>query len=95
MKSYWVYILCSKRNGTIYVGVTNDIARRVYEHKKKLVEGFTKKYEIDKLVYAEECNDVDAAIRREKCIKEWKRKWKLDLIEKNNPEWSDLYDKII
>ena len=91
MNSYWVYILCSKRNGTLYVGVTNNLIRRVYEHKQKLIDGFTKKYDINKLIYTEEFNDVYAAIYREKCIKKWNRSWKLKLIEQYNPEWEDLY----
>ncbi len=94
-RSYWVYILCSKKNGTLYVGVTNDIVRRVYEHREKVVKGFTAKYDVTKLVHAEECNDIDAAIQREKCIKKWERKWKLELIEKHNPEWKDLYEHIV
>lgn len=87
---YSVYILASKKNGTIYVGVTNNLARRVYEHKNQLVEGFTSKYLVNKLVYYEQTNDVYAAIQREKRIKEWKRAWKIKLIEVSNPEWNDL-----
>ncbi|HBC71447.1 MAG TPA: GIY-YIG nuclease [Coxiellaceae bacterium] len=92
MRTYWVYILCSRRNGTLYVGVTNDLVRRVYEHKQKLVKGFTKKYAVDKLVYMEEFNDINEAISREKVIKKWKRVWKLRLIEQENYQWEDLYD---
>ena len=92
MKRYWVYILCSKRNGTLYTGVTNNLVRRVYEHKQKLMDGFTKKYVLDKLVYTEEFNDIKAAIAREKAIKKWNRLWKLRLIEQHNPEWEDLYE---
>ena len=77
MKRYWVYILCSKRNGTLYTGVTNNLVRRVYEHKQKLMDGFTKKYVLDKLVYMEEFDDINAAIAREKSIKKWNRLWKL------------------
>jgi len=87
MKQYFVYILSNKRNGTMYVGVTNNLERRVYEHKNKLVDGFTKKYGLDKLVYFEETNNVRDALEREKQLKHWKRKWKMDLIEKDNPEW--------
>jgi len=90
MKQYFVYILSNKRNGTMYVGVTNNLERRVYEHKNKLVDGFTKKYGLDKLVYFEETNNVRDALEREKQLKHWKRKWKMDLIEKDNPEWEDL-----
>jgi len=90
MKQYFVYILSNKRNGTLYVGVTNNLQRRVYEHKNKLVDGFTKKYGLDKLVYFEETNDIRVAIEREKQLKHWERKWKMELIEKDNPEWEDL-----
>ncbi|MBU4311123.1 MAG: GIY-YIG nuclease family protein [Candidatus Omnitrophica bacterium] len=95
MKSYYVYILASKRNGTLYIGVTNDLVRRVYEHKEGLVEGFTKKYKVDRLVYFEETNDVESAITREKRLKKWNRQWKIELIEKENPEWKDLYEGMI
>lgn len=94
MKSYWVYILCSKRNGTLYVGITNDLVRRIYEHKEKLIDGFTKTYNVTKLVHVEGFQDVTAAIHREKCLKKWKRAWKLHLIEEHNPEWRDLYEDI-
>jgi len=95
MSSYYIYILASKRNGTLYVGFTSNLARRIYEHKNDFIEGFTKKYGIHNLVYFEECDDRDAAIRREKQIKEWKRRWKLEMIEKVNPEWKDLYEQIM
>ena len=95
MKSYYVYMLASKRNGTLYIGVTNDLVRRVYEHKEGLVEGFTKKYKVDRLVYFEETNDVESAITREKRLKKWNRQWKIELIEKENPEWKDLYEGMI
>jgi len=91
MKRYFVYILASQRNGTLYIGVTNDITRRVYEHKNNLVEGFTKKYNVQLLVYFEEFHNIDEAIIREKRLKKWKRAWKLKLIESSNPEWNDLY----
>ena len=94
-KSYYVYILASQRNGTLYIGITSYLSRRIWEHKKKLVKGFTEKYDIDKLVYFEEHNDVHIAIQREKRLKEWKRKWKLDLIEKDNPDWKDLHSDIV
>ena len=90
MKSYYIYILANKRNGTIYTGVTSDLIKRIYEHKNDLVEGFTKKYKVHELVYFEEANDVESAIKREKQIKAWKRSWKLELIEKENPSWKDL-----
>ncbi len=95
MKTYYVYILASKRNGTLYIGVTSDLKKRVYEHKSGKVESFTKKYKIDKLVYFEETQDIESAIIREKKLKDWKRKWKLELIEKTNPNWDDLYEKIL
>lgn len=86
-----VYILASRRNGTLYVGVTNNLIRRVWEHKQNLTDGFTKKYTIHTLVYYELYSDILHAIAREKEIKKWKRRWKLQLIEKNNPDWKDLY----
>jgi len=88
---YYVYILASKRNGTLYIGVTSDLVKRVYEHKNNIMEGFTKKYNIHKLVYYENTNGVESAIRREKQLKKWNRKWKINLIENSNPEWIDLY----
>jgi putative endonuclease len=95
MYSYWVYILASKQNGTLYVGVTSDIARRIYEHKTGSVPGFTKRYNVTRLVHAEEFDNISDAIEREKCLKNWRREWKLDLIESQNPEWKDLYDDMI
>ncbi len=91
-KSYYVYILASARNGTLYVGVTNNISRRVWEHKNKTIKGFTEKYNVDKLVYYEFFQEIGYAIQREKQIKKWNRRWKLNLIEKENPDWLDLYD---
>ena len=90
-KIYYVYITASKRNGTLYIGVTSNLKKRVYEHKEGLVEGFTKKYNVDKLVYFETTNDINSAIQREKQLKKWKRDWKIKLIEKENPCWIDLY----
>ncbi len=92
---YYVYILASRRNGTLYVGVTNNLIKRVYEHRNDLVEGFTKKYGVHRLVYYEQCEDVKSAIEREKRLKAWKRRWKLRLIEEMNPEWNDLYDELV
>ncbi len=89
-KTYYVYILASKRNGTLYIGVTNDLARRIWEHKEGLVSGFTKRHGVKTLVYVETFNDVDAAIRREKRLKKYKREWKIDLIQQHNVEWRDL-----
>ena len=91
MKQYYVYMLASKKNGTLYIGVTNDLAKRIYEHKNGTVEGFTKKYEINELVYFESTLDIKSAIQREKRLKKWKRQWKIELIEKGNPNWDDLY----
>jgi len=94
MKNFYVYILCNKRNGTLYTGVTSKIIKRIYEHKNKLVDGFTKKYNLHRLVWYELHETVESAITREKRIKKWERKWKLELIEKDNPRWNDLYDHI-
>jgi putative endonuclease len=91
----YVYILFNKRNGTLYTGVTSNLIKRIYEHKNKVVRGFTEKYGIDKLGYYEIFNSITDAIEREKQIKSGKRKNKLDLIEKMNPNWNDLYDEII
>ena len=90
-KKYYVYIMASKRNGTLYIGLTNDLKRRVYEHKNSLIEGFTKRYTVHLLVYFEQHVDINYAIMREKRIKKWNRKWKLKLIEELNPDWDDLY----
>ena len=95
MKQYFVYILASKRNGTLYIGVTSDIVKRIYEHKNNLVEGFTSQYNVHMLVYYEIYEDVTAAIAREKQLKKWKRAWKTKLIERDNPEWTDLYDEML
>jgi putative endonuclease len=92
--AYYVYLLASDRNGTLYVGVTNDLVRRVYEHKNKLVRGFTSRYGIDRLVWFEVYDDPENAITREKEIKKWRRAWKLRLIEESNPQWLDLYEQI-
>ena len=90
-KIYHVYILASKRNGTLYIGVTSKLSPRIYQHKAKDVIGFTEKYGVDKLVWYEEHQDVREAIAREKRLKAWKRTWKIELIEKHNPKWEDLY----
>ncbi len=94
-KYYYTYILASKRNGTLYVGVTSDLIKRVWQHRNNLVGGFTRKYGVHNLVYFEQHEDIGSAIHREKRLKEWQRKWKLDLIEKNNPGWKDLYSEIV
>ncbi|MBV5269592.1 MAG: GIY-YIG nuclease family protein [Afipia sp.] len=92
--SYWVYILASAPGGTLYVGVTNNLIRRVYEHRENLADGFTKRYNIKTLVYFEPHETIAAALQREKNIKHWPREWKIDLIAADNPDWRDLYDKI-
>ncbi|MDD5464208.1 MAG: GIY-YIG nuclease family protein [Candidatus Moranbacteria bacterium] len=89
-KIYYVYIMASKRNGTLYIGVTSNLVKRVYEHRNNLVEGFTKEYAVHVLVYYETTNDVNAALLREKQMKKWKREWKINLIEKQNQQWKDL-----
>ena len=95
MKRPCVYILASQRNGTIYIGVTSDPVKRVWEHKSDLVEGCSKKYGVHTLVWYKLHETMEAAITREKQIKEWKRAWKLELIEKMNPDWHDLYADIV
>jgi putative endonuclease len=92
--AYFVYILASDRNGTLYVGVTNDLVRRVYEHKNKVIRGFTSRYGVARLVWFEVYDDPATAIAREKEIKKWRRAWKLRLIEESNPQWLDLYEQI-
>ena len=94
-KTYFVYILASQRNGTLYIGVTNDLARRVCEHREGQVEGFTKKHGIKRLVYFEMFGDIGLAITREKRLKRYKREWKINLIQQNNVEWNDLYETLL
>jgi len=89
-RGFYVYILASRIGGTLYIGVTNDLVRRVAEHRLKQVESFTKKYELDRLVYFEQFDDAENAIRREKRLKKWNRDWKIRLIEEHNPNWDDL-----
>jgi putative endonuclease len=93
-KLYFVYILTNAWHTVFYTGITSDLVRRVYEHKMKLADGFTKKYNVDKLVYFEQTTDAEAAIHREKIIKKWKRAFKFDAIERMNPEWKDLYNEV-
>ncbi len=95
MRRYFVYILASKKHGTLYVGVTNDLYRRVQQHTEKQVKGFTEEYAVNTLVYYEETNSIQAALQREKRLKKWNRQWKIELIESTNPEWKDLYDDIV
>jgi putative endonuclease len=94
MKQFYVYIHASKRNGTLYNGMTSDLLKRVYEHKEHLVEGFTKKYKVEKLVYFEIHETAENAIISEKRLKKWKREWKLKLIEERNSNWNDLYEQL-
>ena len=94
MKNYYVYILASKCHGTLYIGITSDLIGRVYQHKNDFVEGFTKRYGVHTLVYYEQSDNVESAIRREKQLKFWHRKWKIRLIEEKNPEWRDLYTEL-
>jgi len=91
---YWVYVLANTVGGTLYIGVTNNLVRRMYEHRNGLVPGFTKRYGVHRLVYFEPHTDVEAAIRREKCLKRWNRTWKIQLIEQTNPNWDDLHPQI-
>ncbi len=94
-KQYYVYIMASKRNGTLYIGVTNNLIRRIHEHKNNIIRGFTQKYGVHILVYYEIHEDINEAILREKHLKKWYRKWKLKLIENENPKWRDLYDDLL
>ncbi len=91
----YVYILASQRNGTLYTGVTSDLIKRVNEHKTDALEGYTKKYKVHSLVYHESHDDINSARTREKQIKTWKRRWKINLIEKENPEWVDLFPGLL
>jgi len=93
-KSYFVYILASKRNGTLYIGVTNDLGRRVWEHREGLASKFTKKYGVTRLVYYEVYNDIQAAIAQETRLKKYKREWKINLIQSRNVAWDDLYETL-
>ncbi|MFZ2754569.1 MAG: GIY-YIG nuclease family protein [Lysobacteraceae bacterium] len=95
MKQPAVYIMASKRNGTLYIGVTSDLVARAWQHREHLVEGFTKKYSVDQLVWYELHPTMDSAITREKQLKKWNRKWKLELIEKEDPYWNDLWTSIL
>lgn len=94
-KLYFVYILASKRNGTLYIGMTGNLLKRVDQHKNNLVQGFTAKYGVHRLVYYEQYHNVYDAINREKQLKKWNRQWKIELIEKDNPQWRDLFDELL
>lgn len=93
--TYFVYILASKPRGTLYVGVTNNLIRRVFEHQNKLIEGFTERYDVNLLVWYELSESIQSAIAYEKKLKRWRREWKIEMIEKKNPEWVDLYPQIV
>ena len=94
MSQHYVYILASRKNGTLYIGVTTDLKKRIWQHKNKEIEGFTKKYGVDALMYFEFYDDYWAAANRERQMKKWKRQWKINLIEKENKAWRDLYDDL-
>ena len=94
MKIPCVYILASRPNGTLYIGVTSDLIQRIWQHKSNLVKGFTERYGVHRLVWYEVHDSMESAIQREKAIKKWNRAWKIELIEKNNPTWRDLYNEI-
>lgn len=95
MSQYYVYIVTSKKHGTLYTGMTSDLVGRIYQHKAGSVEGFTKKYEVHSLVYYEVHHDAYNAITREKQVKKWRRAWKIRMIEKENPNWEDLYESLV
>jgi putative endonuclease len=95
MKQPCVYLLSSRRHGTLYVGVTSDLVKRVWQHKENLADGFTKRYKVHQLVWYELHERMDSALRREKAIKNWKRSWKVAMIEKDNPKWRDLYEELV
>ena len=94
-KNFCVYILASKRNGTLYIGVTSNLIKRIWQHREGVADGFTKKYNVKRLVYYEQHDTAESAIHREKRLKEWKRQWKVELIKKFNPKWDDLYVNIV
>ena len=91
----YTYIITNKKYGTLYIGVTSNLVKRIYEHKQKIVSGFSKQYNLNKLIYFETHNSIEDAIKREKQLKNWQRQWKIDLIEKENPNWNDLYETIL
>lgn len=95
MKQMYVYILANQKSGTLYVGVTNDLVKRIYQHKNHIFKGFTCKYSVDRLVYYEVWQDEQGAIQREKQLKHWHRDWKINLIETQNPHWQDLYNDLL
>ncbi|NEV49624.1 GIY-YIG nuclease family protein [Wolbachia pipientis] len=94
MKNYYIYILASRHNKALYIGVTSNLIKRIWEHKNKVIPGFTSKYNVQKLVYFEEFQDVDSALNREKLLKSWRGEWKINLVARKNPNWYDLYYEI-
>jgi putative endonuclease len=94
-KEYFIYIITNSNNTTFYIGVTNNLIRRIFEHKKGKVDGFSKKYKLKKLIYFESCKEIESAIAREKQLKNWHRDWKINFVRENNPEFKDLYSEII
>ena len=94
MKRFYVYIMASKKGGTLYTGLTSILPKRTWEHKNEVADGFTKKYSVRRLVYYEVFDEFEAAVKREKSLKRWRRQWKINLIEKENPDWNDLYGRI-
>ena len=94
-RRYWVYMLASRHNGTLYIGATSDLINRVWQHKNRVVEGFSKQYDIDRLVWFEEQSDAYSMVTRERQLKKWNREWKVRLIEERNPEWHDLYASLL
>ena len=94
-KTYWVYILASSPRGTLYVGMSSDLAGRAWEYRERVQAGFTKRYWIDRLVYFETYDDADIAAKRERTLKRWRRHWKIELIEKSNPTWRDLFEDVV
>lgn len=95
MNQYYVYIITNQKYGTLYIGVTNDIIRRIWDHKQKTIKGFSEKYNLDKLVYYETTESIETAITREKQLKNWQLQWKIEMIDKFNPEWTDLYSTLL
>jgi putative endonuclease len=95
MKAFCVYIMASQRNGTLYVGVTSDLVKRIWEHRQDAVKGFTQRYQVHDLVWYEQHETAESAISREKRIKKWKRSWKIELIQAMNPDWRDLYEDVV
>jgi len=93
--AYFVYIMASQRHGTLYIGVTNNLIRRVYEHREKITPGFTAKYSVNRLVWFDQTDSIEAAIQHEKRLKHWQRAWKIEMIEKTNPQWVDLYASLL